>query len=115
MTLEHFEVTETDLATIIKILPQEIDLAQVGGIRKEFQGIPDGGKKNIVIDLENLHFIDSAGIGWLISVHQQNKKKLINVGFIKVKKELTDIFALTSIDKLLKIYPDYDTFMAAVG
>ena len=65
-----------------------------------------GGPRKLVLDLTNVNFLDSAGLGMLVvcsSVMQQAGGRLMVAGAAgKVKQ----VLELTHIDKVIGIYPD---------
>ena len=65
-----------------------------------------GGSRKLVLDLTNVNFLDSAGVGMLVvcsSVMQQAGGRLVVAGAAgKVKH----VLELTRIDKVIGIYPD---------
>ncbi|MGE4556513.1 MAG: STAS domain-containing protein [Desulfovibrionaceae bacterium] len=77
-----------------------------------FQFVDQGGDK-FVLNLSNVEFIDSKGIGVLVSVH----KKLMGSGtccLCDLKLNVRKIFSTSRIDRLLHIYPTEDEAVAAL-
>jgi len=100
---------------ILKVKMAEIDLANVAEVRREYAKIDDQNPKFAIIDLQDVSFIDSSAIGWIISIHQQYKKKDCKLCIASNRRELKEVFALTYIDKLIDIYDDIDLAIASRG
>ena len=71
----------------------------------------DKGKKNVVVDLGGLGFVNSSGLGILISGLTSMRK---NGGDLKLANVSNKIEGLLSITKLNQIFEQYDTADEAV-
>ena len=71
----------------------------------------DKGKKNVVVDLGGLSFVNSSGLGILISGLTSMRK---NGGDLKLANISNKIQGLLSITKLNQIFDQYDTADEAV-
>ena len=110
---EDIMIAENQGTTLIlRVKIPQIDLANVGMVRKEYSKLEAGTPEFVIIDMQDVNFIDSSGIGWVISVHQQYKKQNTKLCLVSNKSELKEVFALTYIDKLIDIYDDIETAMA---
>jgi len=60
--------------------------------------------KNIVIDLKDVPFIDSAGMGLLITASKELTKINGSIGLLNPSKEVLDLMILATLDKVIRIY-----------
>jgi anti-sigma B factor antagonist len=86
----------------------EIDLYNAPEIKEIINGLIAEQKTNVIINLEKVSYIDSSGIGALISSLSNLKKyqgglKIINV-FASVRK----VFELTKLTSFFEIYDSED-------
>jgi len=86
----------------------EIDLYNAPDIKDTIKNLIDSGKRQVIINLEKVSYIDSSGIGVLISSLSNLKKvggalKIINV-YASVKK----VFELTKLTSFFEIYDSED-------
>ena len=51
-------------------LPEFVDLATVGGVRKALHALVEDGVEDLVIDCTRTEFMDSAGIAVLLETHR---------------------------------------------
>ena len=91
----------------------EIDLYNAPEIKETIKEEMNNGKVNIIINLDKVSYIDSSGIGVLISSLSNLKKvggalKLINV-YASVRK----VFELTKLTSFFDIYDSEDAALAA--
>ncbi|MDH4129255.1 MAG: STAS domain-containing protein [Spirochaetota bacterium] len=82
----------------------EIDLYNAPEIKKKIKEQMDEGKNNVIVNLDKVSYVDSSGIGVLISSLSQLKKvggglKIINV-YASVKK----VFELTKLTSFFEIF-----------
>ncbi|HEY3119744.1 MAG TPA: STAS domain-containing protein [Vicinamibacteria bacterium] len=63
----QIEVTEADGATVVKPGGERLDIEVAGEFRTALHGLIKGGRQNLVIDLGDVSFIDSSGLGALVS------------------------------------------------
>jgi anti-sigma B factor antagonist len=91
----------------------EIDLYNAPAIKEKIKDEINKGKVNIIINLDKVSYIDSSGIGVLISSLSNLKKvggamKLINV-YASVRK----VFELTKLTSFFEIYDSEADALAA--
>lgn len=78
------------------------DAAATKEAREIFSSLLDEGKREFVIDLEDVDFIDSSGLGALVGFL---KKVRIGEGNLKlrgVKRPIQKIFELTHLDRVFE-------------
>jgi anti-sigma B factor antagonist len=90
---------------VLIVRPQEkrIDASIAKDFKSKLAEFVKNGNVNLVINLSEVDFIDSSGLGALVST----LKVIGNQGEIKlceVKKEVKSIFELTRLDKVFSIY-----------
>ena len=81
-------------------------------IRNTVRDVLKGGGKKIVLNLAEVNYIDSSGIGELVSsfttvTNQGGQLKLLNL-----TKKIHELLAIT---KLLTVFQTYDNEQAAIG
>ena len=103
------EITQKRKGDIVVIaITGEIDLYNAPEIKDIINKLVEERIYNVIIDLEGVSYIDSSGIGALISSLSNLKKyqgglKIINV-FASVKK----VFELTKLTSFFEIYNSED-------
>lgn len=86
--------------------------AESHSLREKLKSVLDGGKKNIVLKMANLKYIDSAGLGALVAVHNSAKTQNASVRFCNLGKNVREVLQIT---KLMTLFDVYDTEAAAVS
>lgn len=59
--------------------------------------------KDIVFDLKKLDYIDSTGLGAIITVFKEVKEKGRKLSIINAKKNIKKLFYITELDSLFEI------------
>ncbi|HPF16566.1 MAG TPA: STAS domain-containing protein [Thermotogota bacterium] len=70
------------------------------------------GELNIALDFENMEYIDSSGLGVIVSLHKRCKLNGGRLAIFSLNDTLTRLFKLTSLDKALNLYPDIDSLVS---
>jgi anti-sigma B factor antagonist len=81
-------------------------------LREKFKGMIAGGKQKIVLNMDNVTYIDSAGLGTLISAHVSAKNHGASMRLCHLGKKFHEVLQIT---KLLTVFDVYDTQAAAVS
>ena len=100
---------------IVLDIAGEIDLYNAPEIKDVINKLIEEKRYNVIINLEKVSYIDSSGIGALISSLSNLKKyqgglKIINV-FASVRK----VFELTKLTSFFEIYDSEDNAVKAFG
>lgn len=67
-------------------------------------------QKNLLLNLENLEFINSEGIGYLSDVKNRLSTKDKNVAILKASDRIMDIFQLVGLNQIIPCYDSIDEF-----
>lgn len=92
-------LTEADHETRLVKLVGEFDLAARQIADDVFAGA-DGAKK-IVLDLSDLEFIDSLGIHFVVTAHEQAKREGRTLTIVRGGPQVTRVFELVGLDDVL--------------
>ncbi len=72
-------------------------------------------KKHILLDLYNVSFIDSASLGIMVLYLTRLEKNDLQIVLINVKNEIQEMFTITGVNKLLKMYNSLDEALKFIG
>lgn len=104
-------------ATIAERIPVlrlsgELDLRNVPEVRRAIRELIDEGSVNIIINLSNLDFIDSSGLGVLVGGLARVREKQ---GVIKLACNNRRILRVFDMTRLTQLFEIYDTEEAALN
>ncbi|MCP4138658.1 MAG: STAS domain-containing protein [bacterium] len=73
--------------------------------KKNLFTIADSGQyPSVIVDMKDVEFIDSSGIGTLVSAHKKMKANNGQFALLNVHEDLLNLLKLGTLDKFFKIY-----------
>jgi anti-sigma B factor antagonist len=81
----------------------EIDINSKSVLKDELNQLNEKKQVDFIFKCENLEYIDSTGLGVLISFYKNVKIGNRTVVFEKLKPSILKIFSLTGLDKIFSI------------
>lgn len=110
MQLEQRVVGEI---AIVKVIG-DITLNKGGDVllKDKVQSLIQQGHRNLVVDLSDVSYVDSAGLGELVQAFATTKNRGGSLKLLNVTKRLRDLLVVT---KLLTVFDTYDTEAAALA
>ncbi len=81
-------------------------------LREKLKSLIDEGKKRIVLNMANISYIDSAGVGTLVAAHINAKTQGASVRICHLGRKFHEVL---QISKLLTVFDVYDTEVTAVS
>ena len=99
---------------IIKIFEKRLDELVTVNFKEKMTEFVKRGNESIVLDLSEVEFIDSSGLGAIISSMKMLGKK---EGFVicGMRETVLSLFRLTRMDRLFKIFPGEKEAIAALS
>jgi anti-sigma B factor antagonist len=80
-------------------------------LREKVKGFLAAGKKNIVLNMSNVTYIDSAGLGTLVASHHSAKTQGASLRLSNLGQKFQEVLQVT---KLLTVFEVYDSEAAAI-
>jgi anti-sigma B factor antagonist len=80
-------------------------------LREKVKSLLAGGKKNIVLNMDNVTYIDSAGLGTLVASHHSAKTQGAALKLSNLGSKFQEVLQVT---KLLTVFDVYDSETAAI-
>jgi anti-sigma B factor antagonist len=98
------EITETsDTTTIVKLPTDSLDAGNVKAFRDAIQPISDR-QRTIIIDMSHLSFVDSSGLGALLSCLRTMNSKEGQLRLFGMTKPVKALFELVRMHRIFAIY-----------
>ncbi|MHC5917434.1 MAG: STAS domain-containing protein [Nostoc sp.] len=79
-------------------------------LRREVSNIVANGANILLLDLKGVNFIDSSGLGALVSAMQMMQNANGKLFVCSISNEVRMLFELTKTDRIFKIFADQDEF-----
>jgi anti-sigma B factor antagonist len=94
---------EEDRGFSIVLLTGDVDLSCSPDARKTILDCL-GSKKNTLVDLSDVTYIDSSGVASLVEGYQTAKKKNLKFGLVGVSGPAMSVLELARLNKVFPIY-----------
>lgn len=108
MTLEYFDWEVGDI--IVLHLQGRITLGEgTETLRKLIRGTLDDGRRKILLNMAEVYYIDSSGLGELIAAQTSAKQCGGKLKLMKLTARVQDLFQLTKVHRVFEVYTDEDS------
>jgi anti-sigma B factor antagonist len=81
-----------------------LDLGSASTFREEVRQLVESGVASLVIDLTGVSFIDSSGLGAVISGLRLTRQAGGDLRLACAKAQVLEVLSLTGLDKILSLY-----------
>lgn len=102
---------DSTISTIQVIQPAGIlDGPQANQLRHDINESLQAGARGVLVDLQNITFIDSSGLGGLVMAFKSARATGRKLFFCSVGEQARMLFEITGMDQVFQIYPDQKEF-----
>ena len=91
-----------------------LDCSTAAAVRSQVLEQIDGDS-DVVVDLSRVQFVDSAGLGVLISVFKATRKNGCKARFAGVHPEVQHVMAIIHLNRILDLSPNVATAIRDLG
>ncbi|MCU0519005.1 MAG: STAS domain-containing protein [Oscillatoria sp. Prado101] len=104
------------MSPVVKVLQPSglLDGTKATQVRQEIDGILTQGADIVLIDLKDVTFIDSSGLGALVSALKAVRSAGSKLFICSINAQVKMLFELTSMDRVFQIFPNQDEFKKKV-
>jgi stage II sporulation protein AA (anti-sigma F factor antagonist) len=102
--------------SLIVRIDEDLDLHTVDLLRKQIEEKLDNevGIKNMILNLEDVDFIDSSGLGFIIGRYKRISNHGGELKIINIKESINKVFKLSGILKIVEIFTSEQEALKAV-
>jgi len=104
--------SEVDGVSVVELDGRIVLGEESNSLREKLKSLIAEGKKKIVLNMAQIKYIDSSGLGTLVAAHLSAKNQGASVRLCHLGKKFHEIMQMT---KLLTVFDVYDTEAAAVS
>ena len=112
MILKTKEIQNVVQATI---LPNEASLTNAEMFKEEMITLIANGAKVVIVNFEKVDYIDSSFLGSLVVALKYAMPRNVEIYLVSLKPDVKNLLTLIRMDKVFKIYKDYDHAMATLN
>ena len=107
----NYEVSNNDLFTVVEVQESRFDAKLAPTFRQSMEDIQGDIKPNLLLDLSNVNFMDSSGLGAVMAVYKLLRDR--QTAIVGAKLPVRDLLKLTRMDRLVKTYDTVEDAMTA--
>ena len=97
---------EVDGVTVVALDGRIVLGEESNALREKVKSLIAEGKKKIVLNMDNVTFIDSAGLGTLVAAHHSAKSQGASLKLCHLGSKFQEVLQIT---KLLTVFEVYDS------
>jgi anti-sigma B factor antagonist len=91
----------------------EIDVYTAPQLRERLIELVEGGRQHIVVDMEQVEFLDSTGLGVLVGGLKRVRAQDGSLRLVCAQERILKIFRITGLEKVFGIFSSVDEAVAA--
>jgi anti-sigma B factor antagonist len=91
----------------------EVDVATAPRLRERLVDLVTEGNHRIVVDLENVDFLDSTGLGVLVGALKRVRTHDGDLGLVCTQPRILKVFEITGLTKVFAIHKSVDEATSA--
>jgi len=103
---------ERDDLTVVKI-SGEIDVFTSPRLREMLLDIIENGGQHLVVDLGDVTFLDSTGLGVLVGIYHRLRARSGSMAFMGVNDRVRRVFHVTQLTKIFVLHRTLEDAIAA--
>lgn len=100
----QLDIRKEDSIVVVTPLEKDINAFVSKTFKESVIDLIEQGNLQVLINLKNIEFVDSCGIGVFIAFLKLLQRNQGLLALCEMKKPVTNIFQLTRVDKVIKIY-----------
>ena len=90
-----------------------LDGTKAEELRRQVNEALESGAKTLLMDLQSTTFVDSSGLGTLVSVLKKVRSQDCDMYVCSINPQVKMLFELTSMDRVFEIFEDREAFEAS--
>ena len=106
MAMELDIRTEQNGTVCTVTLAGEVDVYTAPMLKEKLVALVESGCVDVVVDLRDVGFIDSSGLGVLVSALRRARERNGTVRIVCTRESILKIFRITGLDKVFPIFSD---------
>jgi len=100
----NITIEKTNDVTVLLIKEERLDAHNSGDLKHEMQRLFEEGNKRLVIDLKDVRFIDSSGLGALVSGFKNATTCQGDLRLSSLQPQVKSMFELTRLHRVFEIF-----------
>ncbi|MGD0585429.1 MAG: STAS domain-containing protein [Oryzomonas sp.] len=104
----QLKIEENGAVRVIYVKEERLDAHNSDELKAELNRLFDSGMKDLLIDLKEVRFIDSSGLGVLVSGFKNASARQGSLKLSGLQSQVKSMFELTRLHRVFDIFPTVD-------
>lgn len=100
-------------AVLLAVHEERLDAHNSSELKAQMVKLFEEGKNNLVIDLQSVRFVDSSGLGALVSGFKNASSRNGSLKLSGLQLQVKSMFELTRLHRVFEIFADVDEALAS--
>jgi anti-sigma B factor antagonist len=109
----QIQIEEAGIATVVRPMTERLDVEVAMPFRAALLGLVEQGRRHLVIDLRDVAFVDSSGLGALVSALKTIKRST-SAGDVRLARAQAPVLSLLEIIRLNRVFTTFAEIADAV-
>lgn len=105
-TSDNLEVDEREGDAVTARVWGDLDIVTSEAVKRQLAGLFDTGPVTLVLDMGEVRFVDSSGLGALVAIHRSAEAAAGQFTVRAVPPQVQRLFEITRLGDLLSVEPD---------
>ncbi|MGZ8947501.1 MAG: STAS domain-containing protein [Methylococcaceae bacterium] len=109
----NLHLEKTNGYSVLFIHEERIDAHNSGELKEAILRTIEQGEVKLIVQLQSVRFVDSSGLGALLSGHKNAAAKSGKLVLTNLQQQVLSMFELTRLNRVFEIYADLNEVFAA--
>lgn len=109
----NLKLEENGNVVVVVVKEERLDAHNSEYLKQELGKLFQEGKNSVVVDLKEVRFIDSSGLGALVSGFKNASSRQASLKLSSLQNQVKSMFELTRLHRVFDIYPTVDEAIEA--
>lgn len=106
-------ILEKGAVVLIEVKEERLDAHNSGNLKTQMLSLFEDGKHDLVIDLKDVRFVDSSGLGSLVSGFKNASARNGNLKLCGLQPQVKSMFELTRLHRVFEIFSTAEEALAS--
>lgn len=104
----NMKLEENGKVMVVVVKEERLDAHNSEALKQELGRLFNEGKASVVVDLKEVRFIDSSGLGALVSGFKNASSRQAELKLSSLQSQVKSMFELTRLHRVFDIYQTVD-------
>lgn len=111
----NLSIEQRGSAVLLAVHEERLDAHNSSELKAQMLKLFEEGKNHLVVDLQAVRFVDSSGLGALVSGFKNASSRNGSLKLSGLQLQVKSMFELTRLHRVFEIYNDVDEALASLS